>query len=137
MTADWSNGKIGMMGTSYNGTIPIGVATTGVEGLEAIVPISAISNWYDYYRANGAVRAPYTFQGEDLDVLEDAVYSRADEPAPMRLICQDYIRNVTQNSQDRATGDYNAFWDDRNYMNDVENVHAAALIAHGNMDSTS
>ncbi len=134
MTADWTTGKVGMMGTSYNGTIPIGAATTGVEGLEAIIPISAISNWYDYYRANGAVRAPYTFQGEDLDVLEDAVYSRNDEPAPQRLICQDYIRNVTQNGIDRATGDYNAFWDDRNYMKDIDNVHAAALVAHGNMD---
>ena len=47
-----------MMGTSYNGTIPEEVATTGVKGLEAIVPISAISDWYDYYRANGMVRAP-------------------------------------------------------------------------------
>ena len=51
-----------------------------------------------------------------------------------RLICQNYIRNVTQNSIDRATGDYNAFWDDRNYMKHVANVHAAALIAHGNRD---
>ena len=52
-TADWTTGKVGMIGTSYNGTLPIAVASTGVEGLEAIVPISAISNWYDYYRANG------------------------------------------------------------------------------------
>ena len=49
-----------MMGTSYNGTIPIAAATTGVEGLKAIVPISAISDWYDYYRANGMVRAPHS-----------------------------------------------------------------------------
>src|SRR5690606_33165105 len=31
--ADWSNGKVGMTGTSYDGTLPIMVATTGVEGL--------------------------------------------------------------------------------------------------------
>src|SRR4051794_34185461 len=134
MTANWTTGKVGMMGTSYNGTIPEGVSTTGVDGLAAIVPISAISNWYDYYRANGMVRAPYTFQGEDLDVLEDAVYSRADEPAPQRLICQNYIRNTTQNGIDRASGDYNAFWNDRNYMNNKANFHTPALIAHGNMD---
>ena len=61
-----------MIGTSYNGTLPIAVASTGVEGLEAIVPISAISDWYDYYRANGMVRARRAgFQGEDLDVLAD------------------------------------------------------------------
>ncbi|MGH3358935.1 MAG: CocE/NonD family hydrolase, partial [Nocardioidaceae bacterium] len=49
----WTDGKVGMTGTSYNGTLPQAVATTGVEGLEAIIPVSAISSWYDYYRANG------------------------------------------------------------------------------------
>ena len=51
--AYWHNGNTAMMGTSYNGTLPIAAASTGVEGLKAIVPISAISDWYDYYRANG------------------------------------------------------------------------------------
>ena len=88
-----------MMGTSYNGTIPIAAATTGVDGLAAIVPIAAISDWYDYYRANGAVRAPHSaaggtgnnsYQGEDLDVLADLVYSRRDEQAnpPGRIKCR-------------------------------------------------
>jgi len=125
VTAYWSNGKAGMIGTSYNGTIPNAVATTGVEGLDAIIPISAISNWYDYYRANGMVRAPGGFQGEDLDVLADYVYSRAD-----RLICQPVIDNLRAN-QDRRTGDYSPFWAERDYMPDVGNVHAAVLVAHG------
>jgi hypothetical protein len=75
--AGWSTGKVGMIGTSYNGTLPNAVATTGVEGLEAIVSVSAISSWYDYYRAGGAVVAPGGFQGEDTDVLARAVYTRA------------------------------------------------------------
>ena len=37
VTAFWSTGKVGMTGTSYNGTIPLAAATTGVEGLEAII----------------------------------------------------------------------------------------------------
>ena len=57
---NWHNGHTAMMGTSYNGTIPIAAATTGVQGLDAIVPISAITDWYDYYRANGKVRAPHS-----------------------------------------------------------------------------
>ena len=32
--AYWTTGKVGMTGTSYNGTIPLAAATTGVEGLE-------------------------------------------------------------------------------------------------------
>jgi predicted acyl esterase len=140
--ATWTTGKVGMIGTSYNGTIPEAVATTGVEGLEAIVPISAISDWYDYYRANGMVRAPHSssnptgdnnaFQGEDLDVLADVVYSRLDETG-QRTICQPVITEIEQR-QDRVTGNRSGFWQQRNYMTDVENVRAATLLAHGNND---
>ena len=137
----WSSGHVAMMGTSYNGTIPEAAATTGVQGLDAIVPISAISDWYDYYRANGMVRAPHSnrggngnnsFLGEDLDVLEDDVYSRIDETG-QRIICRPQILATAQ-AEDRATGNRNAFWDERDYMKDVQNVHAAALLAHGNND---
>src|ERR671919_24297 len=126
--ATWTTGKVGMIGTSYNGTLPIGVATTGVEGLEAIVPISAISSWYDYYRANGMVRAPGGFQGEDADVLAEYTYTRPDQD-----ICRPVLADIAAR-QDRVTGDYIPFWDARNYMNDIENVHAASLVAHGNND---
>ncbi len=122
---DWTTGKVGMTGTSYNGTLPQAVATTGVEGLEAIIPVSAISSWYDYYRANGAVRAPGGYQGEDTDVLADAVYSRAD-----RQICQPVIDKMAR-MQDRATGDYSRYWAKRDYLRDVQNVEAATLVAHG------
>lgn len=123
--ATWTTGKVGMIGTSYNGTLPNAVASTGVKGLEAIVPISAISSWYDYYRANGAVVAAGGYQGEDTDVLAEYVYTRADQQ-----ICRPVIEKLAQ-AQDRETGDFNAFWDERNYMNDVGKVHAAVLVAHG------
>ena len=132
VTADWTTGKVGMIGTSYNGTIPIAAASTGVEGLEAIVPISAISDWYDYYRANGMVRAPGGFQGEDLDVLTEYIYSRADETGE-RTKCWPTIEQIAAN-QDRATGDRSAFWQERNYMKDVGALEAATLLAHGNND---
>ncbi|WP_371779138.1 Xaa-Pro dipeptidyl-peptidase [Streptosporangium subroseum] len=125
VTATWTTGKVGMIGTSYNGTLPNAVASTGVEGLEAIVPISAISSWYDYYRANGAVVAAGGYQGEDADVLAEYVYTRADQQ-----ICRSVIEQL-EKDQDRVTGDYSAFWDERNYMNDVDKVHAAVLVAHG------
>ena len=140
---NWHNGHTAMMGTSYNGTIPIYAAATGVQGLDAIVPISAISDWYDYYRANGMVRAPHSssggtgnnsFLGEDLDVLVDDVYSRDDElNPPGRLICQPLMRQIGID-EDRLSGNRNAAWNERSAMKDVKNVHAAALIAHGNND---
>ena len=56
--AFWSSGKVGMTGTSYNGTIPLAAATTGVKGLEAIIPIAPNTSYYHYYRSNGWIRSP-------------------------------------------------------------------------------
>lgn len=123
--AGWTTGKVAMMGVSYNGTLPNAVATTGVRGLEAIVPIAAISSWYDYYRADGAVVAPGTFQGEDTDVLARYVLTRAN-----RQVCEPVIESLTRD-QDRLSGDYSAFWAERDYLRDVAGVRAAVLAVHG------
>ena len=126
--ATWTTGKVGMIGTSYNGTLPIGVATTGVEGLEAIVPISAISSWYDYYRANGAVRAPGGFQGEDLDVLAEYTYTRPDQ-----IICRGCDRRHRRHA---GPGDGRLQPDlgHPQLHERIANVRAASLVAHGNND---
>src|SRR4051794_8335074 len=55
VVSDWDNGESAMIGRSYNGTLPNGVAATGVEGLTTIVPISATSSWYDYSRMGGII----------------------------------------------------------------------------------
>ena len=123
--ADWTTGKVGMMGVSYNGTLPNAVATTGVKGLETIVPIAAISSWYDYYRANGHVVAPGTFQGEDTDVLAEYVLTR-ENPEVCRPVIDGLVRD-----QDRITGDYSNFWAERDYMRDVRKVRASVLVTHG------
>ncbi|MET8997005.1 Xaa-Pro dipeptidyl-peptidase [Amycolatopsis sp. NPDC004169] len=123
--ADWTTGKTGMMGVSYNGTLPNAVASTGVEGLETIVPIAAISSWYEYYRHDGAVVAAGGYQGEDADVLAEYVHTRAD-----RQVCRPVIDGLTRD-QDRVTGDYTPFWDVRNYRNDVGKVRASVLAVHG------
>lgn len=128
VSAHWTTGRTAMMGVSYNGTLPNAVATTGVEGLETIVPIAAISNWYDYYRENGAVVAPGGFQGEDADVLAEYVYTRADQE-----ICRPVIERL-EKEQDRLTGDYSSFWDERNYLDDVHRVEASVLAVHGLSD---
>ena len=121
----WSTGNVAMIGQSYNGTLPNAVATTGVRGLKTIVPIAAISSWYDYYRANGGVVAPGGFQGEDLDVLTKFIYTRAD-----REICRQVIADI-EATQDRVTGDYSPVWDERNYLNDAENIRASVFVVHG------
>ncbi|MGE7873443.1 Xaa-Pro dipeptidyl-peptidase [Bacillus paramycoides] len=125
VNANWSTGNIGMTGASYNGTLPNAVATTGVEGLKTIIPIAAISSWYDYYRANGAVIAPGGYQGEDTDNMAEAVLTRKNPE-----VCGQIINELTA-GQDRKTGDYNDFWDKRNYVKDAKNVKASVFVVHG------
>ncbi len=127
--AGWSTGRVGMTGTSYNGTIPVAAATTGVEGLEAIIPIAPNTSYYQYYRSNGLVRSPGGWLGEDVDVLYDFVNSGAPE---RRAYCDATYRDgEMMPGQDRRTGDYNAFWESRDLWNQLDGIRAATLFAHG------
>ena len=127
--AFWSTGKVGMTGTSYNGTIPLAAATTGVQGLEAIIPIAPNTSYYHYYRSNGLVRHPGGYMGEDIDVLYNFIHSGNEAK---REHCDCEVRDKEMaNGQDRVTGDYNDFWAGRDYLNDMGPMRAALLMAHG------
>lgn len=129
VVAYWSTGKVGMTGTSYNGTLPLAAATTGVEGLEAIIPIAPNTSYYHYYRSNGLVRSPEGYLGEDIDVLYDFIHSGKEEN---RVRNNRVIRDTEMiNGMDRITGDYNDFWEGRDYLNQMKPMKAALLMAHG------
>lgn len=128
-TAFWSNGRVGMTGTSYNGTLPLAAATTGVEALKVIIPIAPNTSSYHYYRSNGLVRSPGGYLGEDIDVLYDFIHS-GDESK--RAYNNRTVRDTEMaQGMDRLTGDYNDFWDKRDYLNAMGNMKAALLMAHG------
>jgi X-Pro dipeptidyl-peptidase len=125
--AYWTTGKVGMIGTSYNGTIPFAAATSGVEGLEAIIPVAPNTSYYHYYRSNGLIRHPGGWLGEDIDVLYDFIYSNPDN----REYCNCNIRDGEMASgMDRVNGDYNDFWAKRDLMTYMDGYKAATLMAH-------
>jgi X-Pro dipeptidyl-peptidase len=127
----WSTGKVGMIGTSYEGTLPLAAATTGVKGLEVVVPVSPNTSYYHYYRSNGLVRSPGGYLGEDVDVLYDFIASGA---TAGRDNCDRIWKNgvfAGPKGEDRATGDMNDFWYARDLLPFVKNIKAAVLLAHG------
>ncbi|HSK12898.1 MAG TPA: Xaa-Pro dipeptidyl-peptidase [Phnomibacter sp.] len=127
--AFWSTGKVGMTGTSYNGTLPIAAATTGVKGLEAIIPIAPNTSYYHYYRSHGLVRSPGGYPGEDIDVLYDFIHSG---DVSKRAYNNKTVRDGEMaKNMDRKTGDYNDFWAGRDYLNDMKDLKAALLMSHG------
>ncbi|WUI02218.1 Xaa-Pro dipeptidyl-peptidase [Spirillospora sp. NBC_00431] len=121
--ATWTTGRTGMIGKSYDGTLANGVAATGVKGLETIVPIAAISSWYDYSRMNGVKywtnEQPWLAEYVDTDPAEKCAAVRAD----------------LGEGEDDATGNYNAYWRDADYrhgtIGDVRNVRASLFAYHG------
>jgi len=134
--ADWSNGKVATTGISYLGTMSNGLATTGVDGLEVIIAEAGISSWYNYYRENGLVTSPGGYPGEDFDSLAELTYSR-------NLLGGDYLHHnaahqadldIVKKELDRASGDYNQFWHDRNYLLNANQVQAEVVFTHGSQD---
>jgi len=126
--APWSTGKVGMIGTSYEGTLPLAAATTGVEGLEVVIPVAPNTSYYHYYRSNGLVRSPGGYPGEDVDVLYDFVASG--DPAK-RAVCDSIWKGEVFSAMDRRTGDYSGFWASRDLLPHVKDIRAAVLLAHG------
>lgn len=129
----WSNHQVAMTGRSYLGTLATAAATSGVTGLKTIISEAAISNWYDYYRDGGLVIAPGGFPGEDADVLAEETFSRELLPGDYHRIqakWQADLAGITHD-QDRTTGNYNSFWDARNYLKHAQNIKADLLLVHG------
>jgi X-Pro dipeptidyl-peptidase len=144
----WSNGKVAMIGGSYDGTTANMVAVRGddVPGLAAIVPQSAINHWYGYayqdgvrYFANTDVP---TDEGVDTPLGFDFGLARtpptkpdadsvADLPAGRYNPCDS--ADHTAHGYD-TTPDYDAFWQARDYLKDAANVRVPVLVTHGWQD---
>lgn len=128
VTAYWSTGKVGMTGTSYNGTLCLSAATTGVAGLEVIIPVAPNTSYYHYYRSNGLVRHPGGYMGEDIDILYDFIHSGNPK---FRDYCNCEVRDKElMKGFERDSGDWNEFWAGRDYKNDLKPMKAAMLMSH-------
>ncbi|MFE6397895.1 Xaa-Pro dipeptidyl-peptidase [Streptomyces alboflavus] len=120
--ARWTNGRTGMIGKSYDGTVANGVAATGVEGLETIVPIGAISSWYDYYFAKGA---PLFNSGPD-------GLARGVESPEAATRCGHVKQRLIQGAP--RTGDWTPLWTERDHVPDARKVKASVFVVHGQQD---
>ncbi|MFE0134101.1 Xaa-Pro dipeptidyl-peptidase [Streptomyces sp. NPDC059037] len=120
--ATWTNGATGMIGKSYDGTVANGVAATGVKGLKTIVPIGAISSWYDYYFAKGA---PLYDSGPEW--LSDYV-----ESPEARARCGAVQQRLIDGAP--RTGDWTRLWSERDHVPDADKVKASVFAVHGMQD---
>jgi X-Pro dipeptidyl-peptidase len=123
--ADWHNGRTGMIGKSYDGTLANAAAATGVDGLTTIVPISAISSWYDYTRSNGLITRGNSYPSGLANTVTNP--ERRGHCLPVR----DWL---AANDGDE-TGDYTEFWAERDFNPHVSNVRSSVFVIHGINDN--
>ena len=126
--ATWCNGTVGMIGKSYDGTLANGVAAMGVRGLKTIVPIGAISSWYDYDRYQNL---PFSYNYPSY--LSEYVAGSRTEPVD----CSACFAQMDAEDGDE-TGAYTLFWAARDYREglttDASQVKASVFIVHGLQD---
>ncbi len=126
----WSTGKVGMFGVSYPARTQYGIATLNPEGLETIVPVAGISDYYTYLYHDGVPREgnnPGTYAGyHGISAIPHASAEGA-QAYPQRFGC------VPENMEHGLdlTGEWDGYWEARDYNKDVANVTAALWFVHG------
>ncbi|MFI7637337.1 CocE/NonD family hydrolase [Nonomuraea sp. NPDC049400] len=125
--AAWTTGRTGMIGHSYEGALGAAVAGTGVQGLETIVNIAGYTSGYENTRINGVLtwfKDAAAWQSERVDK----------DPAEKCAA----VRQKLREDSDDATGNYNAYWYERNYRNGpiskARNIRASVFAVMGMQD---
>src|SRR5690625_3845173 len=122
VTADWADGHVGMIGKSADGTVANAAATTGVDGLETVVGIGALSSYYEQYNSAGA------WHGfEPLRSGPPGLFNPRQEE-----LCEPFFQNLE--SQIGENGDFNRYWAQRDHTSKGHALDASFFVIHGVAD---
>jgi X-Pro dipeptidyl-peptidase len=133
--AGWSTGNVGMQGVSYVGTLPNAVATEGVPGLRTVVPIAAISNWYNYANDQGIAWAGWGTRYTEYLANYVSVGRSAPGSASVEA-CKARIKALGDAEQ-ASDSDFTPFWQERDYVptaNKIKTAKTAVFMVHGLTD---
>jgi hypothetical protein len=131
----WSNGNVGMMGRSYDGTTPLMAAGLANPALKTIVPISSVSSLRDLMFKNGTSE----FRGP---IFHNVVYWEAYGVAPGAAYrqdhlgeqaCQEVVDGTTDPGLATLTGDSTAaYFEERDFQAKIlENYRGSIWLVHG------
>ena len=142
--ADWSNGKVGMTGRSYAGTTQFGLATTGVVGLETIVPVAGIASWYEYTNSQGISTDSEPAYSDALAGYCAGRKLDADDWNKIKADYGNYLQTIydIQRDLNGNYGETGGHWNIRDYTVDTtqtgpigttgpSRINCSALIVHG------
>ncbi|MBR3474791.1 MAG: hypothetical protein IKH34_06965 [Oscillospiraceae bacterium] len=135
VNADWCSGKVGMTGRSYAGAMAFQVASTGVEGLETVVPVAGVASWYDYANSQGIPSGLLARYDSIADLATLCASRFAGETDPALLERYESYLAMLRDQQIALEGDFGPFWEARDYSA-RSGFRASALIVQGLNDET-
>ncbi|MGB1557965.1 MAG: CocE/NonD family hydrolase [Oceanococcaceae bacterium] len=130
---DWSNGKVGMYGASYDGETQLGAALLNPPSLKTIIPTATVSNQYEYSFYDGVAYSQGAIPTNAAYLaisLVPGAHPNAVTTYPERLYC---VPDNFANALD-FSGDVNAYWQERDYRPGAPQIQASVLHIHGLQD---
>lgn len=136
----WSNGAVGMIGRSYDGSTPWQAAQFGNPALKTIVPISGLSDIGAMYFRNGSAEARAPILGSLYSSY--AVDGEGRTPAQQAMIaCPETAEHPTWGAAGVANGGGYTnvaempYWKERNFIpQTLENYKGSVFLIHGLQD---
>lgn len=145
----WSNGRVGMTGGSYDGTLAIGAAVEqpisgrNPDALAAIIPLRAISRWYDYHFFDGAQSQGHALTPSLFNAVLPATDTQNagtdDVLLPLHLAARKaciptFGALVSAGYASPYQDATSPFWRQRDYVADADRVRAATFLVAGLFD---
>ncbi|MEA3165642.1 MAG: hypothetical protein QOJ26_508 [Thermoplasmata archaeon] len=146
----WSNGNVGLIGVSYDGTTPQETWVEAPSALKSVVPISGISDLYKYNFVNGV---PINVQGFGFNTyywgivglgpagLEGGIGATDPTSVPGAVAgeaCQDQVAVQEGGASSTLDGNKDAYWQERDflarYKADPDQPRAAVFYIQGLQD---
>ena len=135
-TQEWSNGKVGAIGKSYDGSTPWNAAASGTEYLATIVPMSGLIGVHDLMWRNGSMEA----RGA---IMHNGVYGSFGldgDGGDIENACEGYVEGYYAGPAAYMTGDNLAwlgsdYWEERHFLSSALDVYNGSIyIIHGMQD---
>lgn len=139
-TQPWSNGNVGMIGRSYDGSTPWEVAAQGNKYLKTIVPISGLSDFFGLMTYNG------TSESRAPGVIHALYYTfgftgtgRSQENIVAEAVCPEALRGFATAAYSTVAGDRGPAANDYYYVRDFqkfarEKWKGSVFMIHGLQD---
>ena len=132
----WSNGRVGAIGKSYDGSTPWNAAAAASEHLATIVPMSGLIGVHDLMWRNGSME----FRGA---VMHNGVYGSFGldgDGGDIENACEGYLEGYYAGPAAYMTGDNLAwtgsdYWEERHFLTRALDVYEGSIyIIHGMQD---